>query len=945
MTNKNSITNYSSVGVFVGLATFEINKELENFYDSQINIIFEKYREELGNNITDLPSSSKKEFDFFYQPRPYYIFGKFDLAFISLIEDFEICGRSFRPFNGKTDVKKNEVAKPFDYKIMAGNFMSDTSTQNQSEALSNKLNNTLPFIAICSFKINNVLLLKYGYKNLNIYFQKKFNEFKESDFLKNEEKKGKHLDSLIFETVGSFELTLLFFANSYDLISTSLIKLREITFDENIDGEIKKCPFFEHSNSTYGFDLKLFKENLKPKTEFNFIESFSCPPKTEKLSLNTRWFVKPGILKSMSSSDKEIRVSLGYGDVVAHTRDYKPIKEALGLLMKAYRDLLGSFSESESIFESRSLPVIKFSDSALSKLIQEIDDVPPMDTTYLKKNKHNWLLSEFEIREIEVLLRQLGTAKIIRNKVVKIISNYNNIVSNPLLHIYFLDLSSFFKLLLKTSLNKYGHDIESSHLNINQLNKTLRTAFLNIENAYTNRFFQSSVSEEITDINSEYFGAIHQSISAFDFVYKTYNSIFEGGKSSNIVIVGSSPRIESTKYFIRVNYFHVFQPEIFAAICCHESTNYFFDKISAKMLDNETGDTSLVKTQKSILRNGMDTLTDFGFKTESYTNSRGDAWKENPKYDKDEVGYKIIDFLSKEDDYFLHQQFVETYFHPHLDVLKYFIKDLLTLKIGYCNDSQLFSKWHWNYFLQIPMNYGKEGEIRKEKFCIFLLRMTFVLSEIDSKKFENFYAGEFQAPNRILQRLWDENFKHVQWIFSTIFSNNKLSKKLYEQIENIKKFAEQLVIFGDNENQFGSNRSYEKIIDQILGGKNSDNIEFVTNCFKNGEILDYKPEESFYTQVSRLNFSILQYHYEGWKKSDNLLHRNEGIAVLDRVLSNLFKINSEVNYSEVLVDRQGGLFSVNFEKRKELLKVRSTFIKSLWELSLHKKRDDFISTF
>lgn len=928
----------------MGFTTFQINKHLESFYDRQIQIIFDEYREELRNNMTSPSGSHSQEFDFFYKPRPYYIFGKFDLAFVSLIEDFEICGRSFRPFNGKTKGSEDgQSAQPFDYKILAGNFSSinHAKKENYSKNIHGTLNNKLPFIAICNLKINNALLLRYGFKSLNVYFQDLHRSFKESDFLKNEKNQGKLLDTLLFETVGSYEFTLLLFSNSYELISSSLIKLREMHFESD-EEQFHGCPFFEHSNVTYGFDLELFKENLKTEADkFIFEKSFVKPPVSEQLSLNTRWFVKPGVLRSLID-EKEIRISLGYGNVVAHTRDYQKIEKVLNLLMKAYRNLLKDSSLSENTFESRSLPVIKFSDPAITKIIEEIGDFSPMETEYLQKNKHNWLLSELEIRKIEVDLRELGTAKIIRNKVVKILSNYNNIVSNPLLYIYFLDLSIFCKVLLKTSLENYKIDLKSGDLTINQLNKTLRTSFLNIENAYANRFFQSSVAEDITDINSEYFGAIHQSISGFDFAYKVYNGIFEGGISSNILIVGSSPRIESTKYFIRVNYFHVFQPEIFAAICCHESTNYFFDKIGAHMLFSRIGDTDLVTKQKKLLQEGMEALKEFGFKTESYTNSRGDMWKEKPHYNEQEIGHDMMDYLRGQDDYFLHQEFIETYFHPHLDVLKYFIKDIITLKMGYCDKRDLFSKWHWSYFLQIPMNYDNEGKVREEKFCIFFLRMTFALSEIKPSGFKNFYEGQFKAPHRIFQRHWDKNFQHVQWIFDTIFSNNPLARKLAALHRKIESFSEQLVIYGDNKNRFGSEKSYSEIIEGTIG-KDWKHIDYVINSFKNGEILTYDPTESFYMQVSRLNISILKYHYDQWLGKDNLLDRDHGEAILNRVLGNMFTINPEIQYSDVLVDRQGGLFSFNFDTRKELLRIRTTFIKSLWELSLHKKREDFIS--
>jgi len=931
-------SSYSDVGIFIGLTTFEINNNLHNFFDHEIRLIFNRYRKELYKNLN--PKPDKKDFEIYYNPTPYYIFGKFDIAFISFIDDFEICGRSFRPFSGTRFNNGKNIdlnAEAFDYKIIAGSVPKGQSNSKKlaQKTFLKKKSNNLPFIAISTLKINNTLLLKTGYEKVNNHFRSFFELFSRKK--KNNSKKNDvHLEMILIETFGSLEYTIVFFSNSFDIITDSILQIRELSSNDlNLNIGNENLNLFDYTNSTYGFDFELFTVNLKSsKNKFIIPDSFIFP-KNELIDLNTSWYIKPGYLDKVTEN-RNINVSLGIGDLITQTKNKSNTLNVLHSLIIEYRKLIET-ENYRNIFESRSLPTKNKSKSELLNLLDGYkNSIPTSD--FFEKNKKKWIIGSQEIYEIERDLRKLGIAKIIRNKIIKIISNYNNAVSNPLLFIFFLDLTNFLKITFRQSIKQYFKDTKNRKTTKDRLTLTLRKSFMHLENAYNNRFFQSSAVEDITDLNSEYFGAIHQTIAGYDLIYKTYNEIFEGPNSSNIIIVGSIPKISSTKYFIKINYFHVFQPEIFAAICCHETTNYFFDKLSKDIFFKNAKKSEYLANQQKVFNKTINLLIDAGFKVEDYTNFKDKPEKQN------KIVKNILSILENKEDYFIHKEYVERYLKPNIRLLKYFAKDIITLKVGYCNEPELFNLWHWNYFLQIPLNYINEDEINEERFNVFLLRMMFVLSDYDDKgiNFHNFYAGQIEAPNPILQKLWTRDFKHASWLISNMFKDEKIKAIINNYKSTLSEFGEMLSIYADNNNKAGSSRTYDEVINRIKGSK-SIIYKKISKKLENGQAVKYQSRLSYFTQVSRLNYTILKDYELTWLGKESFLHRNEGLAKLDTCKYQEFFFNQDSKkLSDILVDRQGGLFSNSFEGRKAQFIKRTAFLKSLWELSLQKKKQNFL---
>jgi hypothetical protein len=89
-------------GFFIGYNSVELSKE--GLWQNYVANLFQDYRTSLRSNVGRIANSNpdgnfKREFDLFYHPRSFFLFGEFDQCVISLVEDFQFGSRTFRPFN------------------------------------------------------------------------------------------------------------------------------------------------------------------------------------------------------------------------------------------------------------------------------------------------------------------------------------------------------------------------------------------------------------------------------------------------------------------------------------------------------------------------------------------------------------------------------------------------------------------------------------------------------------------------------------------------------------------------------------------------------------------------------------------------------------------------------------------------------------------------------
>ncbi len=982
---------YSDLGLFIGMTTVPIHLHTKKFYKKELDSLVKRYRKNLCENI-----GCDGNADFAcYNPKGYYIFGKFDIAFITLIDDFEVCGRTFRPYNYTIRQDNNESnprlnLNAFDHKILAGKFIERArTTENEAPIIANardtflRKNKRFPFFCICEVKLNNILLMQNGYDPLHRAFREYFFNGAEGGniYTFSDDSTGVESKVLLIETFGTSEFILLIFSNSIYRITDVVMELRSLHFSDN---EIKprgsaENILVEQTNSTYGVDYDLFLENLKScskQLSKSGLDDFSFkvnktprgwkylnPSNDEEIAISTRWFVPPKTIYNSATSngqDDVQNILVGLGDLILKSKEQLPVIEALGNLINEYANMVESCRPEHFLTEARSYPVVMKSMTKLKERFHSENGTDSSDNSngVFKRSCSNWLLNSTEISEIENSLREAGVAKIVRNKIAKIISNYNTVVSNPILFLSFLDITNFLKNDLRVTLKHWGFKDLPTHVK----NEFLKNKFLYYEKAFNNRFFQSTFTKELTDFNSEYFGSMHQIMSAFTFAYKSFSKLFTGAdKNSDYVVVGSTPVIQSTKSFIRIGYFHLLQSEGFAAICCHETMNYFYDKLNKQSLKQYD-----VFSKKEQDNGSTDRLNELfekaGFTDEPFSsvmdyNKVGcpllNKFKErlSKKYEtiKENESKNSTAESDKRwaNDYLLNKHLLDEFFDDTL-VLKYFVKDILTLYLSYLGDKHLFELWHCQYFLQLPMNYQSDRMIRDDKFCIFLLRMMFVLSDVQDEDgapiINNYYLNReslpsFIAPNKILQHQWFTYFGKIRWIVEEMLYDPGIRELKYA-IEN---WAKQLFLYGNSDylreeeySKDDSVKEYEDMVSEI-GGK----TQSIIDKLKKGELVLKDTSESRFRFAVEMIYAFLKHYQEDYwsnMSQEKLLMRDDK----GRAQTKNSKSKFNGNYAKMLVDRQGGFFCIDARTRREIFRMRVTFVKSLWNESLLVKRDEFL---
>jgi hypothetical protein len=217
---------------------------------------------------------------------------------------------------------------------------------------------------------------------------------------------------------------------------------------------------------------------------------------------------------------------------------------------------------------------------------------------------------------------------------------------------------------------------------------------------------------EITDFNIDFNGGIQQLLLAYDSAYKSLTSLLGEGIGRSMAYVSGHSNIESDILSVRLNYFHLYQPEFFAAAATHEAANHFFNRI----LDEE--------------------------------GEEDDLWMVGSYLENDQLS-----LLEK-------------------SVLRYFFMDIVSYYFSYANDFELFFFWHWTSFLQTSLAYNLDGSLHQELFNKFMLRMYLMDAFLELHYFDQ-PEPPFGAAPASLARSWKITYEQVRPLASEIVSRHR----------------------------------------------------------------------------------------------------------------------------------------------------------------------------
>lgn len=139
MTIKLLKIRYENSGLFLSLLTVPRNKNPKEFFEKEFRDgLFKKYFEELVKNSNLDYKEEENNLKDFYLPKAYYLFGEFDLAIISLVDDFALANRIFHPgHNYRNEDEKPRVSVHYDYQIVSGLINSKSLLKTKVIVLTN----------------------------------------------------------------------------------------------------------------------------------------------------------------------------------------------------------------------------------------------------------------------------------------------------------------------------------------------------------------------------------------------------------------------------------------------------------------------------------------------------------------------------------------------------------------------------------------------------------------------------------------------------------------------------------------------------------------------------------------------------------------------------------------------------------------------------------------
>jgi hypothetical protein len=786
------------------------------------------------------------------------MFGVYDLAVISVVEDFSLGSQIFRPFNSfllLDEAKETGYGyKNYNYQVLSGTlpeFHLDEKGTAQHLLCSNGLKDTVfsgseadrrmheadnrewkedsfkpdyPFIAISKLKLNNLLVIGTGELLIEAVC------ISVQEYI---EKNNPSVKAILVKSFSCHEITLTLFSKSnYASLAKIMKDIREWSFIDLFKCNRKKhqklrqtlndlaskssgfsviksyakedkvtyekSHVFVNTNTMFGYHANYLNNISELKRELGKKENVT-PPNFIAKQFTTQWDIKPGHL---NLAKKVISDYLVENEIKGFAIDLITMRAGQGVIIPTKPYSINQLN----------IPIDILTKSELHKHLRQVktdidfvfsepidrncdDGGHPYFNRFITNEPFSFRLSEIE--DIRKQLHELFMFRVLRERVLHMFVNYNNGMDDPILFGYFIELKGFLNNIVKSISDIHSANgslrIEDRLSPNSDLHKQFEDATGLFDRAFANRFRQSYRMLEMTDYTLEYNGGIQQLISGLDAAYKAI-SVYMGEDyrfPSSFAYVSGHYGVTSDIYSVKLNYFHAFQLEIFAMVATHESsngltTNYHRLKakayhpdmywnhgtnVTAKLHGNRDTVVSTVLAQRysSELYEGFkDKSTDSTWHGNYVASELQDA--------KDELERALVlensdrNVLASFDD----------------ELLRYVVSDMVTLTMAYNFDIEMFTYFHWSYYLQMTHMYNKDGGIAERPFIPYLIRLVVC----QKMYYERFYgplynfdetecnsqldgARNQRAPNFQTQPLWDKyHIKVWHYVENTFFKTS-----------------------------------------------------------------------------------------------------------------------------------------------------------------------------
>lgn len=662
-----------------------------------------------------------------YAPLSFKAIGDQELIILSLIDDLSFPHRVFHPYHGNIKLKRKEKegkdVREFDYQVLtcSNTYMevSEKVKENTPVPLDVFLDDPkYPFISISKIKVSNYFLLGNGIHFLNLV---KEGIYALSNRLFDPEKKI--LKTLVLDSFGSEELIILNFSKNLSLLGQMIHQTRRM----------QMCHLSGLGGYTNVFDHKLFDNQEDGRdwskahifSAFNSILGYRSDPENkmnEYVSLNSDKIyidfiadIKPGHEQNVKNELKKLnlkhlKIVNGKKRINSNTLEFYMVFEShtdgdIKSFLKEI-ELLKNFDTSKKHIRKIKLKLCTENDESGTEEQKQADGAHPKSELYdvLK-------IDDPLIVNLHKNLIKANISKVYWERIMKMYSNYNNCIQDPMFFASFMELYGYLQTGFPKRVNQYLEKDDNTPSQY--FHDIIDRCIKEFEQAYYNRFHQSNRMSEMSEFNLEWNGGIQQVISALDCAFKELSSIFNNPSSQEKFInITGYGRVNTSDTTLGLNLLYVTYPELFAITICKEVFNFYWRDIITK---------------------------EHEFKHEKFPDFLKENIEKNNKFNRNSNVHKYL--LEQ-----INREYINT-----------LIADTLCFHFGYAGQIKSFTDHYWSVLYQSSLHYQKNGELSKEIFITFLSRLLLIdtLTKSDSKT-SNFKLFEPHDPS--LSDLWVQYF-------------------------------------------------------------------------------------------------------------------------------------------------------------------------------------------
>ncbi len=902
--------------------------------------LFEDYKKQCNEYLQD----GDKLDDTLFKPLQYYIFGNYDIAFITLVDRFKFSQKLFVPKKDHDAVKETKESKfdPSAFQVITGicpeinkDFEPQTFFRNKEEAQTPDKDR---FVTICNLKLNNKLLIGNG-TNFYDLVVITINELIKKHFaLDDEGIKDKYF---VMQSFSWFEISVVLFTEKIDCIKDIIGRLRILTLKdlrEYCINKVKDCISVEQifENSIYKKDNNATERymNFNDENIFLFADSHSYIGVhkdlieneninyKERIKSQIEAQLKPGYLKGFKENISKVKKIKKKSNIYNENKPHYLITGKYDYQFQlAQNNIENNLALIRAIMSNTSFQT-EFSKYTRKIKTTIIFDYKQQISGNPEQIIFNDIIKEKFIDPITIdtlnnILKKLKISRLIRGKVVKIFYNYTNTIQDSILFIFLLDFVDFINFLRNWILKQgeiFSKNLGTGYskrepmplVSVNLIEDHL-IRFIDIfQKGYMLRLLNSYQFEDINDFDLDYNSSPQQVLSAYNSIAKEIQGLFFASAvakdfpDSPVIQINLKSTVADA-FSINYDVFHLLSPEFVLFTIVKEILNKYY----------------LLKGD-----------TDY--------------------YKIDEKCKGLYERLSQ-----------HKYFHSLsesglslLDINNIFI-DYIRLGILFNFDYRMFYTWSWMYSFQNASMYDEIGLFNETHFKKELIRILFI--GFLSNNIESINAMECPLPE--LQVYWNRHYlthkKNLGKMFNPEFGtqpgniymiinelrgymNNLLGKIL---LKFFSKTSTGVNLISIENSSFDIDESTTDIVTVFHGFKNVYDKEYVTiiDKLKTGTpVLCNTQGEHIYTYFFQISYTYLKYIYEGNNREVHLLRRNWNDG---KPLKSFIKYQK--NDWLYNVDQMGGLFFTNNENAKIYFRVRNAVMQSLWHLGMVLKKKHF----